>query len=83
MSKDYLTRRRVPKELQAVVGKRELRYALSTGILRQAKRKSKETSRKVKGLFQQLRQGKSMELNEGENVEIIGGYVQDILKEDE
>ena len=54
---NYLTRQscgfcfrmRVPKEPQAVVGKHELRYALDTGSLRQAKRKSKETSHKVKG----------------------------------
>jgi hypothetical protein len=49
---------RVPKNLQRIVGKNELRYNLYTGSLRQAKRKSKRVSRKVKGLFEELREGK-------------------------
>jgi hypothetical protein len=46
---------RVPKELQAVVGKHESRFALDPGRRRSAKRKSKETSHNVKGLFKQLK----------------------------
>ena len=49
---------RVPKDLQSIVGKTELRYTLNTGSLRQAKRKSKRISGKVKGLFEELREGK-------------------------
>jgi len=47
----FFFRMRAPKELQAVVGKREWRNALNTGSLRQAKRKFKRISRKVKALF--------------------------------
>ncbi|MGD8891043.1 MAG: hypothetical protein PVF53_21680 [Desulfobacterales bacterium] len=46
---------KTPKYLQVIVGKRELRYTLSTGIRRQAMRKNKRISRKVKELFETLK----------------------------
>jgi hypothetical protein len=49
---------RVLKDLQSVVGKTELQYTLNTVGLRQAKRKSKRISGKVKGLFEELGEGK-------------------------
>jgi Domain of unknown function (DUF6538) len=69
---------RVPKELLTVVGRAELKYSLNTASLRLAKRKSKETSRKVKRLFNQLR-GRDMELTEDQIDEIVRAYIRDFL----
>lgn len=46
------------KDPLPVVGKTELRYTPNTGCPRQAKRKTKKIYRKVKGLFEELREGK-------------------------
>ena len=73
---------RVPKDLQMVVGKRELRYTLNTGSLRQAKAKSKETSRKVKELFKQLK-GRGMKLTEAKFNEIVRDLVQTAIRDAE
>ena len=48
---------RVPTDLQPIVGKTELRGSLHTGSPRQAKRKTKRISSKVKALFEELREG--------------------------
>lgn len=63
MSKSYLSRQtcgycfrmRIPKDLQAVIGKKELKYSLKEGSLRRAKNKAKIVAGQVTGLFSNLR----------------------------
>jgi hypothetical protein len=55
----YCFRMTVPKDLQKVVGKKELRYSLKTGYLNDAKYKARILAGQVQRLFQHLRKGKN------------------------
>ena len=89
MPNDYLVRQdcswcfrmAVPPDLQGLVGRTELRYALNTGSRRTAKTLTGEISSRVKTLFAELRrEGNRMtELNKDQINEIIREYVQESI----
>jgi hypothetical protein len=53
----YCFRIAVPVDLQSAIGKKELRYSLHTGYLREAKTKASAIATRIKGIFVMLRKG--------------------------
>jgi len=50
----YISRLRISKDLQHIVGKTEFRFILRSGFLREAKVKAQAIARYVHGLFEKV-----------------------------
>jgi len=80
---------RVPSDLQEVVGRREIRYSLQAGFLREAKPKAQRMASFVQQVFNELRyvrggnEDMTAELNQDEIRKLLRGYLIKVLKEDE
>jgi hypothetical protein len=67
----------VPRDLQKVVGKSELRYSLKTGYLSVAKYKARILAGQVQRIFNYLRKGDSAlsDLSDGQIKKLIHQYI--------
>ena len=75
----------VPKDLQAYIGRKELRYSLKTGYLGVAKKKARVIAGQVQLIFKFLRKGNSslMKLSDNQIQEIIPNYLKSYIEENE
>ncbi len=81
----YCFRINVPKDLQKVVGKKELRYSLKTGYCTDAKYKARILSGQVQLIFQLPRKGGAIlsQLSDAQIQKLVTQYIKrslDILK---
>jgi len=74
----YCFRMIVPKDLQSIVGKRELRYSLRTGYLSTAKSKARLMAGQVQLLFNELRRSHNrfMELTDQQIREMVTKHLE-------
>ena len=79
----YHLRLRVPSDLQALLGYRELHHSLGTGDKRLAKRQAATLSRALQFLFSKIRQGELAHMTEAEIQAYIRDYVRSLLEKDE
>jgi hypothetical protein len=71
----------VPRDLQRLVGKKELRYSLKTGYLGIAKQKSRYLAGQVQFIFKVLRKGDIMaNLSDDQIKELVNGYIKHSLE---
>ena len=79
----YCFRMNVPKDLQKVVGRKELRYSLETGYLGVAKHKARLIAGQVQLIFKFLRKGnKALEkLSDNRIREIVQNYLRAYIKD--
>ncbi len=83
-SSGYCFRIIVPRDLRSLVGKREFRYALRTGLLSEAKYRALRVAGFVQGLFREIRKGGKMrELTEAEIQGLVRQYLTKCLEDDE
>ena len=75
----YCFRMIVPKDLQKVVGLKELRYSLKTGHLSVTKYKALLLAGQVRSIFQQLRKGRKVlgKLSDDQIQELIHQLIHD------
>jgi len=74
----YCFRMNIPKDLQSMIGKRELRYSLRTGYLSNAKSKARLLAGQVQQLFNELRrsQNRLMELTDQQIQKMATKYLE-------
>jgi len=74
----YCFRMIVPKDLQELVGKKELRYSLKTGYLGVAKYKARLLAGQVQFLFQRFRKGGAIlgKLSDDQIQELVHQYIK-------
>ena len=77
----YCFRMRVPIDLQAYIGKKELRYSLKTGYLSTAKQKSRIIAGQVQFLFKHIRNANHMtkDLSDTQIQDIINQYLREYI----
>ncbi|MFO7559861.1 MAG: site-specific integrase, partial [Desulfobacterales bacterium] len=77
----YCFRMTVPRDIQPVLGKKELRYSLKTGYLSEAKIKSRLLAGQTQLIFQKIRVGDSdlMELSKTDIQELIKTFFKRII----
>jgi hypothetical protein len=75
----YCFRMIVPKDLQKIVGLKELRYSLKTDNLDVTKYKALLLAGQVRSIFQQLRKGRKVlrKLSDDQIQELIHQFIQD------
>ena len=75
----YCFRLAIPKDLQTLVGKRELRYSLETGYIGQAKYKSRYLASQLQLLFRYLRRNLPImaKLSKEQIPELVTQYIKD------
>jgi hypothetical protein len=78
----YCFRMAVPKDLQKVVVKRELRYSLKTGYVGIAKQKSRFLAGQMQLIFRFLRQGGTVlsRLSDDQIQELVKQYIKDSIE---
>jgi hypothetical protein len=71
----------VPKDLRKSVGKKELRYSLSTGYIGVAKHNARLVASQVQFLFQRLRKGGTVlsKLSDDQIQQLVHRYIKDSI----